>query len=202
MTGQYLWPFFCSSLSCPQAFIRDCCRLWLVAFLKCLKGEEISLTLELHLFNSLKEIKVSMWLFFFLQACSVIYLCLGRLQTVVLGSLMCCPSLFPPEKHAVLGSYIYHWLCYPLQAVPFPNIWTDLQQDTAFMACQVSLQRCSLSKEREHPSVVAFFFFFTSILPLLPNVLLQKDRFSENKKPACTMHLPFARSKRTAAKLP
>lgn len=65
MTGQYLWPFFCSSLSCPQAFIRDCCRLWLVAFLKCLKGEEISLKLELHLFNSLKEIKVSMWLFFF-----------------------------------------------------------------------------------------------------------------------------------------
>lgn len=91
---------------------------------------------------------------FFLQACSVFYLCLGRLQAVVLGLLRCCPSLFPQEKHAVLESYIYHWLCSPSQAVPFPNIWTDLQQDTAFM---FRSRGATLSKGREHPSVGAFF---------------------------------------------
>lgn len=87
---------------------------------------------------------------------------------------------------------------HPLQAVPFPNIWKDLQQGTAFMACQVSLQKCNPFQRQRASFCKGFFFFFflISILPLLPNVLLEKNSFSEKKKPAFTMHQAFGRPKK------
>lgn len=88
---------------------------------------------------------------------------------------------------------------HPLQAVPFSDFWTDLQQDAPFIGCQISLQRCN-PFQRKRASFCRGSFICT--VHLLPNVHVKKNCFSENKRPAFTMHQVFAMPKRSAANLP
>lgn len=86
---------------------------------------------------------------------------------------------------------------HPLQAVPFSDFWADLQQDTAFIGCQISLQRCN-PFQRKRASFCRGSFICT--VHLLPNVHMEKNCFSENERPASTMHQAFCNAQKKCCK--
>jgi len=87
---------------------------------------------------------------------------------------------------------LYIGSVHPLQAVPSSDFWTDLQLDTAFIGFQISLQRCNPFQRKR----ISFCkVFFICIVPLLPNMHVEKNCFLGNKRPAFTLHQAFARPK-------
>lgn len=88
---------------------------------------------------------------------------------------------------------------HPLQAVPFSDFWTDFQQDTAFVGCQISLQKCN-SFQRKTASFCRGSFIcirFCSQMCTLRKIVSQKI-----SEAAFTMPQAFARPKRNTTKLP